>query len=367
VIAQSHWNVAAGATRSTALVLLDSTGTSTGASVTWSAAGGWMTPIADQPGNARLMKGYLDTTSTSTTVVSVTGLPLRVYDVYVYADGDNKSYARSGTYAISGAGITPASVSLLDAAGVNFVSTFTRANGNAGNYVQFTVTGSAFTITAAPLAPSTGTRRAPINAIQIVPATPSAGSVAIDFTGSAPADMGTSESAGVVPQSHWNAARGAASGVPLALVDATGAITSATAAWSASNTWLTPITDTAGNARMMKGYLDTTNTSTSSVTIAGLASGTYDVYVYVDGDNGSFTRTGAYSVNAGGASTVVNVTDQGSTNFGGAFTAARNSAGNYVQFVLTGTGFTLTARPVSGSNTTLRAPINGIQVLHRVP
>ena len=49
-----------------------------------------MTPIADQPGSARMMKGYLDTTSSSTTTVWVTGLAAGSYDIYVYADGDNK-------------------------------------------------------------------------------------------------------------------------------------------------------------------------------------------------------------------------------------------------------------------------------------
>ena len=64
------------------------------------------TGVADQAGNRRMMMGYLDSTSTSTTTVAVAGLPSAVYDVYVYADGDNRSYARTASYTISGAGIT---------------------------------------------------------------------------------------------------------------------------------------------------------------------------------------------------------------------------------------------------------------------
>ena len=46
--------------------------------------------------------------------------------------------------------------------------------------------------------------------------------IGIDFTGSTPVAMSASEVAGVVPMSNWNSAAGAASTVPLALLDATG-------------------------------------------------------------------------------------------------------------------------------------------------
>ena len=109
-----------------------------------------MTPITDQPGNRRLMKGYLDTTSTSVTTVTVAGLPQQAYDVYVYVDGDNKTYERSAAYTINGPGITTATVNHTDAAGTNFGTTFTRAAGSSGNYVKFTVAASGFTLTATP-------------------------------------------------------------------------------------------------------------------------------------------------------------------------------------------------------------------------
>jgi hypothetical protein len=168
VVAQSHWNSAAGATRATALPLVDGSGTATSAGVTWSANNGWSTPIADAPGNARMMKGYLDTTSTSTTTVTVTGLPLRGYTVYVYVDGANGTHQRSGAYTISGAGITTTTVTAIDTASTNFTTTLTRANNSAGNYVEFTITAGAFSVTAVPAVADSTTRRAPINGVQIV-------------------------------------------------------------------------------------------------------------------------------------------------------------------------------------------------------
>ena len=50
--------------------------------------------------------------------------------------------------------------------------------------------------------------------------------------------------------------------------------------------------------------------------VAGLPAGAYDVYVYADGDNGGFTRTGAYQISGAGiTTTTINMTDNGNTNF----------------------------------------------------
>ncbi|MDQ3148301.1 MAG: hypothetical protein M3Q38_00015, partial [Chloroflexota bacterium] len=120
----------------------------------------------------------------------------------------------------------------------------------------------------------------------------------------------------------------------------------------------------AGNRRMMKGYLDTTSTSTTTVTVAGLTERAYDVYVYADGGNGSYARAAAYTLSGPGITTTrITLTDPASTNFSGTFTQASGSSGNYVKFTINATGFTLTAAPLSGGNSTLRAPINGIQIV----
>jgi hypothetical protein len=170
VTARTNWNNASGATRSTPQALVDETGATTTASVTWAAAGVWATPTTDQAGNRRMMRGYLDTTDTSTTTVTVAGLPSAAYDVYVYADGDNGNAARSASYRISGTGITATTISLTDAASANFNATFTPANNSSGNYLKFSVNAPGFTLTATPGAAPAGIPRAPLNGIQIVPA-----------------------------------------------------------------------------------------------------------------------------------------------------------------------------------------------------
>lgn len=171
VVAKPNWNVAAGATRSTPLHLVDEMGAATAATITWSANNGWVLPITDAAGNLRMMRGYLDTSSTSTTTVTVAGLASAAYDLYVYADGDNRTYTRTAAYNLSGPGIPATTIKLTDAASTNYSTAFMQASNSKGNYVKFTFTGSGFTLTATP-APGTSTLRAAINSIQIVPKTP---------------------------------------------------------------------------------------------------------------------------------------------------------------------------------------------------
>jgi hypothetical protein len=100
------------------------------------------------------------------------------------------------------------------------------------------------------------------------------------------------------------------------------------------------------------------------VTVTGLPPGAYDVYVYADGDNRQYTRTAAYQISGNGiTATTVNLTDPANTNFSGAFTQAAGGIGNYVKFSISGAGFTLTATPGTGTNPTLRAPVNAIQII----
>ena len=117
------------------------------------------------------MAGYLDDHYGNPTTVTVSGLGSNAngYSVYVYADGDNGSATRSGTYQISGAGITTTSITLTDPANTNFSGTFAQANNTNGNYVVFTIHATAFTLSVTPKAASDGTMRAPVNGIQIMP------------------------------------------------------------------------------------------------------------------------------------------------------------------------------------------------------
>ena len=208
----AHWNNASGATRSTSLLLVDETGTTTTAAVTWTSNATWAIPITDQPGQARMMKGYLDTSNTSVTRVTVAGLVPRAYDVYVYADGDNRAYTRSASYSISGSDITTTTINLTDPASTNFSLNFTEAQESTGNYVKFTINATGFTLTAAPTQPTSSTRRAPVNAIEIVPASMPPPAISLNFVGNSTATMGVDEIAGVVGRSNWNNAVGAVRG-----------------------------------------------------------------------------------------------------------------------------------------------------------
>jgi hypothetical protein len=313
-----------------------------------------------------MMKGYLDTTSSSTTQVMVAGLAFRAYDVYVYVDGDNRTYERSAAYTISGPGITSTTINLTDRASTNFSGTFTRANNSAGNFVKFSIIGTGFTIAATPTTPVSGTRRAPVNGIQIVPLSSTDASLGVNFLGRTTTLMASSESAGVVPTTHWNNATSAARSTPLALTDASGRATTATVTWSAYGGWSTPIVDSPGNARLMRGYLDTSNTSVTTITVAGLVRRIYDVYVYVDGDNRELTRSGSYQMSGTDiVTTTLVATDRANTNFSGAFVAADGTGGNYLKFTITAGGFTLTATPSTAAGIYLRAPVNAIQIVPR--
>jgi hypothetical protein len=465
VVAKPQWNNATGAKSASALSLLDETGTASGATVAWTADNTWNTPVTDTAGNNRMMRGYLDNAAGNPTIVTVAGLSPGAYSIYVYTDGDNSGFSRTGAYQITGSGITATSVNATDAANVNFSGSFVQASNSAGNYVIFrgiAIT-SGFTLTATPVSSTSGLR-APVNAIQIIPAAPApdftisaapssqtvtipgstsysatiaplngfigtvalsvtglppnakasfnpasvtasgpstltinpsnstpagsytltvtgssgalvhnaslnltvnASGINVDFSGSNTTAMASSESAGVVPGTNWNSAAGAVSSSPLKLLSQTGAATGATISWAADNTWNTPVTDTAGNNRMMRGYLDNGSLNPTTVTVAGLSPATYSIYVYTDGDNSGFSRTGAYQISGPGITTTgINATDAANVNFSGSFVPASNSTGNYVVFsgISITSGFTLTATPVS-STFGLRAPVNAIQII----
>lgn len=168
VLARPNWNIVPAATGS-ALALADETGTPTGATMAWVASSGWQLGIADTPGDFRMMNGYLDAIGQSTTV-NISNLPTDSagYLIYVYADGNNGTATRTGTYQISGSGIATTSIDITDAPHTNFGGTFKSADNSAGNYAVFFVGAQDFTLTAIPGTASDNTPRAPLNAIQIV-------------------------------------------------------------------------------------------------------------------------------------------------------------------------------------------------------
>lgn len=193
--------------------------------------------------------------------------------------------------------------------------------------------------------------------------------------------MGAEEVAGVphldLARRHWNNAISEDSSHARrqgwlnihTLVDDSGADTGARLAWTASSTGALLIPNRPGDFRMMRSYLDTTNTTSTNVTASDLpasftANG-YDVYVYFDGDNIGHARSAEYRI----GSTSVSGTDAAFADFPGTYTAAiGRPAGNYLVIPgLTEDRFTLEAIPSTSTGAHLRAPVNGIQIVTRAP
>ena len=183
-------------------------------------------------------------------------------------------------------------------------------------------------------------------------------------TNGTPANLAATEVAGFIPSVSWNNAP-SKSGTLSALKDNAGNATASGTSWTCLNTTSTEISEAAGDKRMMKGYLSGNNTSLTQVEISNLPSSFtangYDVYVYADGVNPTATRTGDYTI----GNSTLRATDELNLNFDGTFVQAGSSEfGNYVVFTnLTGSNFTLSATPGVSTDTTPRAPLNGLQIV----
>jgi hypothetical protein len=213
--------------------------------------------------------------------------------------------------------------------------------------------------------------------------------ISINFDGSGPGAPGTrpgpydlapTEVAGALPRANWNNVL-SQNATTSNLILATGAATTASVqVIGANNAWSLPDNNTSGNlpfttdGTMMRGYLDSSSTSTTTVTVTGLSGAFtsigYRVWVYFDGDNGANdNRVAAYTI---GGQTIF-ARDAVGTNFTGSFDLvpgtsntnqqANTPAGNYMIFTgLSADTFTLTTTPAFSTSATLRAPINAIQI-----
>lgn len=204
------------------------------------------------------------------------------------------------------------------------------------------------------------------------------------------AAMAPSETAGIVPSANWNSFTGATQATPQALNNNTGAASGATASWVSNNTWNTGAAAGTGDLKMMKGYLDSTDTSITTVTVANLpgslTAAPYSVVLYFDGDNAGNERVGRYSISGATAGNAVFWSrDAANATFSGIYllgqtpidpiagggaidtnpTAALSvPAGNTVIFSgLTGSGFTLSAQSSVSSDATNRSAIQGFQII----
>jgi hypothetical protein len=172
VKAAKNWNSASTNNGSLdKLILADDT--ETAATAVWESPpspGVWRVNYTDNPGDTRMMNGYLDPTLTTMPAkVTVSNLPppfsTRGYDVYVYFVGEiPDNGTRGGKYAI---GSTTTSVTQTGPTSTAFTGfKLAPANGTGNYFVFHGVTGASFTLTATP---STGTTpRAPLNGLQIV-------------------------------------------------------------------------------------------------------------------------------------------------------------------------------------------------------
>ncbi|HZO85346.1 MAG TPA: Ig-like domain-containing protein, partial [Verrucomicrobiae bacterium] len=128
----------------------------------------------------QLMRAYLGNNAIvfppSITFIKLSGISFPAYDVIVYSDSDNRGFERVSEFRIGSE-----SIFLRDQAYATFAGQYAEARGTfnhgwntaAGNYVRFYgLTNDSFTMDVFERSAVDVTRRAVVNAIQIVPAAP---------------------------------------------------------------------------------------------------------------------------------------------------------------------------------------------------
>src|ERR1035441_1240912 len=157
-----------------------------GVSIYWETPGGGTHNLryGITPGDAILMRGYLDTGDNTTDTAIVSSLPFQLYDVLCYSIGDNGSATRVGKFTLSATnnGVLAANSTkyIQDNGSSTFTGTYIEATSTnnfpsavAGNYCRFyAVRGTNFAIRCTPSYGSDGHPRSPFNAIQIVQVDP---------------------------------------------------------------------------------------------------------------------------------------------------------------------------------------------------
>ena len=182
VIPQHFWNTATAFTNGNSFgqSLRDGFGLPTRLSYSFDFAAPAENPgiSATNTDDTRLMKAYLaDHAGTpgfqTNSVITISQVPFAIYDVLVYSDGDNAGADRVAQFRIG----TQTNF-LRDAAWTSFSGIYRRAAGTndagsatpAGNYVRFnSIQTNQITLTVTAGTSSDGTRRAAVNAIQIIP------------------------------------------------------------------------------------------------------------------------------------------------------------------------------------------------------
>jgi hypothetical protein len=183
--------------------------------------------------------------------------------------------------------------------------------------------------------------------------------------------MDPTEVAGVVPQANWNNAAGNIVFNMGPLTDQNGiALNGTSVTWGALYTWTTGIPDAPGDSRLMGGYIDSNEVSFTLVSVQGLSAlttGSYDVYVYSNGD-GHGGRRGFFFL-GGLGSTVKECQDFGPFDPTAGYAEDKQDGigGNYLHFTqVTGGTLLLLSTPQNPNDPTdngFRAPINAIQIV----
>ncbi len=225
-------------------------------------------------------------------------------------------------------------------------------------------------------------------------ASASAAVVSIDFVGNGtpllPTDVAGNPNVAESFTANWNSAPGG-SGTALPLVDAANQATGITltystdlGGWALPNTGAGTNTSGGANPEMMRGYLDAQENG--QVTLSGLSSyfSSYQVAIFFDGDNGGEWRVARYRITADGNqlfeasgedSEGEDFNSGAGNNANGVFqvpTAGgsgdvdwpnnpNNGEGNFILSDLL-TADTITIN-TAGTSNTLRAPINGLQII----
>lgn len=221
-------------------------------------------------------------------------------------------------------------------------------------------------------------------------------SIGVNFVGEG-GTLALGDEAGhpAVEQTHWNNAVGA-SGSLSGLTNEQGTATAASITWTADSTGGLDGTPTTPDELLMDGYIQSSGTTT--LTVSDLPFANYDVYVYFDGDNGGAWHKGDYTILGHGTLSGEDSENRdfytnGHTNGTGApdpgapggffqlpveggagnqpystlinfdATPGNNTEGNFLVFRnVIGSSFTLEAAINNGA-----APINGIQIVGVVP
>lgn len=408
-VAQGNWNKIPGQSGTVENLVAENNGKAEVSKVVveFSSANLWASTGKGEENNrftgadATLMTGYLDSAAATTSHATITGIPPALvsagYDVYVYALG-GVANGRGGAYRV------------VDAAG-NVLKDYIRLQGiqnptsfvevpagskeyGIGNYVVFRGLKSASITVEATTADGLGVGappRAPINAIQITSAVqpPRDYSLALNFGTDQPSSSIASNvmaGVGFLAQANWNNLAGSkGTNVSKLVADLSGAsvASTATVSWDSNNTWASAGIGeennkfSGGDRTIFTGYLDTTASSTTAITIKGLptnlTSKGYDAVIFMMG--GVPNKGGGYRVRDAASGAVLKdyVLIGGVTNTSSYIKASATApgsaanTGNYVVFSgLNAASIIIEASTAGGlgfGGSAFRAPINAVQLV----